>query len=153
MGCKTLLDKYQSGEGFEYVVANYPIGDRRLPISLNNSVSAYGIFKQEDKGKLDMCVKFLKFITKDNYQKELERLGVFPVKSAIDDIYINDHNMRKIEDCLSYTIPLPKHREWNEIDRILQNQIRLAIIGEKTAEEAIEEARRQVMQLNGGGGR
>lgn len=145
---KILADKYQSGEGFEYVVANYPIGYRRLPISLNNSVSAYGILKQEDKGKLDMCVKFLKFITRDNYQKELERLGVFPVKSAINDIYIDDHNMRKIEDCLSYTIPLPKHREWNEIDRILQNQIRLAIIGEKTAEEAIEEARRQVMQLS-----
>ncbi|WIV13519.1 sugar ABC transporter substrate-binding protein [Proteiniborus sp. MB09-C3] len=148
---KTLLDKYQSGEGFEYVVANYPIGDRRLPISLNNSVSAYGIFKQEDKGKLDMCIKFLKFITKDNYQKELERLGVFPVKSTVEDTYINDSNMKKIEDCLSYTIPLPKHKEWNEIDRILQNQIRLAIIGEKTAEEAIEEARKQVMQLNGGG--
>lgn len=145
---KTLSDKYQSGEGFEYMVANYPIGDRRLPISLNNSVSAYGIFKQQDKGKLDMCVKFLKFITRDDYQKELERLGVFPVKSTIEDIYINDSNMKKIEDCLSYTIPLPKHKEWNEIDRILQNQIRLAILGEKTAEEAIEEARRQVMLLN-----
>ncbi len=148
---KTLLDKYQSGEGFEYVVANYPIGDRRLPISLNNSVSAYGIFKQEDKGKLDMCVKFLKFITKDNHQKELERLGVFPVKSTIEDIFANDPNMKKIEDCLSYTIQLPRHKEWNEIDRILQNQIRLAIIGEKTAEEAIEEARSQVMQISGGG--
>jgi len=147
---KTLQDKYQSGEGFEYVVANYPIGDRRLPISLNNAVSAYGIFKQEDKAKLDMCVKFLKFITKDNYQKELERLGVFPVKSTVEDIYINNSNMKKIEDCLSYTIPLPKHREWNEIDRVLQNQIRLAIIGDKTAEEAIEEAKRQVMQLNNG---
>lgn len=148
---KTLQDKYQSGEGFDYAVANYPIGDRRLPISLNNSVSAYGIFKQEDKGKLDMCIKFLKFITKDNYQKELERLGVFPVKRDIDDIYINDPNMKKIEDCLSYTYSLPKHREWNEIDRILQNQIRLAIIGEKTAEEAIDEARKQVIQLSSGG--
>lgn len=148
---KTLLDKYQSGEGFEYMVANYPIGDRRLPISLNNSVSAYGIFQQEDEGKLNMCVKFLKFITKDIYQKELERLGVFPVKSNIKDLYTNNPNMKKIEDCLSYTYSLPKHKEWKEIDRILQNQIRLAILGEKTAEEAIEEARRQVVQLSGGG--
>ncbi|SDZ21322.1 carbohydrate ABC transporter substrate-binding protein, CUT1 family [Proteiniborus ethanoligenes] len=146
---KTLLESYSSGEGFEYMAANYPIGDRRIPISLNNSVSAYGVFKQEDEGKLQMCIKFLKFITQENHQRELERLGVFPAKSNIDDIYINDANMKKIEDCLSYTMSLPKHKKWKEIDRILQTQIRLAILGDKTAEEAIEEARKQVIQLSG----
>lgn len=146
---KVLLESYSFGEGFEYMVANYPIGDRKLPISLNNSVSAYGIFKQKDEEKLQMCIKFLKFITQENYQRELERLGVFPTKSNIDDLYINDANMKKIEDCLSYTISLPKHKEWKEIDRVLQTQIRLAILGEKTAEEAIEEARRQIIQLSG----
>lgn len=147
---KILSDRFRSGDGFEFMVANYPIGERKLPLSFNNSVSAYGIFKQEDENKLKMIIKFLKFITEDTNQMELKRLGVFPVKSNMNDIYENDVHMKKIGDCLSYTIPLPKHKKWRDIDRILQSQIRLAIMGEKTAEEAIEEARKQYILLNKG---
>ena len=144
---RVLEERFLNGEGFEYAVANYPIGDSRLPVSLNNSVSAFGVFKQKDEKKLEMCVKFLKFLTQEKYQKDLERLGVFPAKSNIEDMYINDPKMKKMEDCLSYTTVVPKHVKWKDIDRILQNQIMLAIIGEKTAEKAIDEARNQINQI------
>lgn len=142
-----LQKQYQSGKGFDFAVANYPIGDRRIPISLNNSVSAYGIFKQENKQKMEMCVKFLKFIIQEEYQRELEDLGVFPTISSIKDIYTTNPKMKRVEDCLSYTQVIPKHKKWKDIDRVLQNQIRLAIIGKKEPEEAIEEAKIQVEQI------
>jgi len=116
-----LTNLQEQGEGFNFTTANYPIGDRRLPISLNKSVSGYGIFKQQDDGKLKMCVKFLKFITEDSYQEELERLGLFPAKSSIN-VYQNNSKMKRIEDSLPYTHTLPKHKNWEEIDRILRQK-------------------------------
>lgn len=141
---------YYSGTGFDFAIANYPIGDRKIPISVNNCVSAYGITKQKDKQKLEMCIKFLKFIINDDFQRELEELGVFTVKRDIKDMYLDNPEMKKLEDCLYYTKTIPRHREWKEIDRILQNQIRLAVIGEKTPEEATEEAKKQVEQMLNG---
>lgn len=144
---RVLQNRISNGEGFNFAVANYPIGDKRIPVSLSNNVSSYGIFKQENKGKLNMCVKFLKFLTQDKYQRELNELGMFPVKRNITDLYEDNPLMRKFEDSLSYTIVTPNHRKWKDIDRILQNQIRLALLGKKSTEEAIEEARRQVEMI------
>ena len=144
---RVLENLNRKGEGFDFTVANYPIGDRKLPVSLNNSVVSYGVFKQENKEKLDMCVKFLKFLVQDNYQKDLDDLGMFPAKSGIRGIYENNPKMKRLEDCLAYTQILPLHREWKDIDRILQSQIRMAVIGEKSGEDALDEARKQINQL------
>ncbi|KNF09149.1 extracellular solute-binding protein, family 1 [Gottschalkia purinilytica] len=144
---KVLDELNRSGEGFEYDIVNYPIGDKKLPVSLNNSVSAFGVFKQKDKEKLNMIIKFLKFLIEDETQKDLEKMGVFTVKSTIEDMYANNEKMKKMEDILSYTQTVPKHAKWKEVDRILQNQIRLSIIGEKSAEEALKEANKQITQL------
>lgn len=142
-----LENNYLKGEGFDFAVANYPIGEMRIPISLNNGVSAYGIFKQQDKKKLDMCVKFLKFITNEENQRTLDKLGLFPVNKNVNDLYSNNEKMKRLEDCLYYTQIIPRHEKWKDIDRILQAQIRLAIIGEKTTQEALDEAKNQVEYL------
>lgn len=144
---RVLEQRYLSGEGFEYAIANYPIGDSRLPVSLSNSVSAFGIFKQEDEMKLEMCVKFLKTLTQEKYQQDLEKLGVFPAKINIPDMYEDDPKMKRIEDCLSYTLMIPKHEKWKEIDSVLQDQIKQAILGEKEVEKAIEDASKQIKQF------
>lgn len=144
---RVLQNQYRRGEGFEFMVVNYPIGNDKIPTSLNSSVVSYGIFKQEDQGKKEVCIKFLKFLIQDKYQKELEKLGMFPVKKGIEDMYVNDRNMKILEKSLAYTKIIPRHRKWKDIDRILQTQIRMAVIGEKTSEDAIKESERQIRQL------
>ena len=146
-GVKVLENLSKNGEGFDFTVVNYPTGDGGKPTSLNNSISAYGIFKQKDKEKLDTIVKFLKFLVEDETQKELEKLGVFSVKNNIDEMYADNEHMKRIEESLKYTQTIPKHPKWKEIDRILQNQIRLAVIKEKTSKEALEEAKSQIEQI------
>ncbi|RKD30113.1 ABC transporter substrate-binding protein [Thermohalobacter berrensis] len=144
---RVLQKLYEKGKGFEFTVANYPIGDRRIPISFNNSVSAYAIFKQENEEKLKMCVKFLKFLVNNDNQRELEKLGVFPVKKGIKGMYLYDEKMKRVEDIISYTKTIPRHGKWKKIDRILQNQVRLAVIGKKTSSKALEDAKKQVYQI------
>ncbi|WP_207753439.1 ABC transporter substrate-binding protein [Sporosalibacterium faouarense] len=144
---RVLENQYRKGEGFEFAVVNYPIGDKKVPTSLNSNVASYGIFKQEDEGKRQMCVKLLKFLVQDKYQRELESLGMFPTKNNIKNMYSENINMKKFEDALAYTQVVPRHRKWKDIDRILQSQIRMAVIGQKSSQEAIEEARNQIEQL------
>ncbi|MFT9497851.1 extracellular solute-binding protein [Anaerosolibacter sp.] len=136
------------GLGFQIGVANYPIGEKGVPISLSNNVSAYGIFKQEDPKKLEMCVKFLKYVTDDEFQKDLARLGVFPVKKSGEDIYQLDPLMATVEKSLAYCENLPTHPNWMTIDGILQSQIRLAILGNKTVEDALRDAQLKIETYN-----
>lgn len=143
-----VLKKLSSiGKGFNFGVVNYPIGESGLPISSGNTVSAYGIFKQDDKEKLKMCIKFLKHLADDEGQKELYKQGVFPVKKDTGEIYKNDELMSNIEKSLSYSKPIGIHSRWSEIDDILQSQIRMAILGKKSPEDAINHAKERIEQL------
>lgn len=137
-----------AGKGFNFGVANYPIGELGIPISSNSSVAAYGVFKQEDKKKLEMCVEFIKHLTDDESQKEIHKQAVFPAKKNANDIYKNDKIMESIEKNLAYSKPIGIHHNWRRIHEILQTQIRMALLGKKTVEEAIKDATNQVNQIN-----
>ncbi len=137
-----------NGKGFDFTVANYPIGELKIPISACDIVTAYGVFKQEDKEKLDMCIKFIKHLTNDDSQKELYKQGVFPVKKSIGNIYKNDKTMLAIEKSISYSKPMGMHENWMKIDDILQSQIRMALLGKKTPEEAIKDAKDMIESMD-----
>ena len=132
------------GKGFEFGVANYPIGEKGVPVPMAQSVAAYGIFKQQDKEKLKMCVKFLQFISQEKYQKELYRLGVFPVNKNVGEIYKNDSMMGLIENSIAYTKGIPDHPQWLTIDGLIQSQIRQVLLELKTPEEALRDAEMKI---------
>ncbi len=134
------------GKGFDFGVANFPTGEAGVPISSGNAVTAYGVFKQEDRKKVEMCMKFIKHLTDDDGQKELNKQGVFPVKKGVGEIYKNDKIMSTIEKSLSYSKPIGAHPKWGAVDDILQSQIRMAVLGKKTPEEAIIDAKERIEQ-------
>ncbi|MBS4537408.1 extracellular solute-binding protein [Clostridium sp. D2Q-11] len=141
----SVLDKLKdSGEGFNYMVANYPLGDNKIPNLLNNSVAAYGITQQENEKKLELCVELLKSIIRKENQMKLKNMGVFSIRKDIEELYPDNPQMKKLNNYIKYSKNVPKHKKWNEIDRIMQNQIRLAIIGEKSSKEALNEANKQI---------
>lgn len=143
----TLKVLNNKGKGFNFGVANYPIGEAGIPISSGNTITAYGIFKQEDKKKLEMCVKFLEHLTNDESQKELYKQGVFPVKKGVGKIYKNDKMMSNIENNMSDSNFIGMHPKWGLIDDVLQSQIRMAILGNKSPEEAIKSAKENIDKL------
>lgn len=143
-----LRNLQKQGKGFNFTVANYPIGKKGVPVAIAKTTSAYGIFKQEDQEKLEMCVKFLKFISQDKYQKELNRLGVFPVKKNIGEIYKEDRIMNTIEKSLAYTQSVPPHPNWLTIEGFIQSQIRQVLLGNKSIEEALRDAKKKIETYN-----
>ncbi|MCT4564580.1 MAG: extracellular solute-binding protein [Maledivibacter sp.] len=134
------------GKGFNFGVANYPTGKVGKPISSGNTITAYGIFKQEDEKKLKMCIKFIEYLANDEGQKEIYKQGAFPVKKDLNNMYKNDKLMSHIEKNLEKSEVIGVHSNWGLIDDALQSQIRMAILGKKTSEEAIKSAKEKIDQ-------
>ncbi len=138
---------YSSGEGFNFDIVNYPMGYKDLPVALSNDIVSYGIVKKGDPKKTKICVKFLKYLTNESNQKSLEKIGLFTVKRGIKDMYTENIRMKKIEESLPYTEYIPFVDNWTEIDAIVQEEIRKAILGEKASYEAIEDAKIEIDKL------
>ncbi|WP_176461887.1 ABC transporter substrate-binding protein [Anaeromicrobium sediminis] len=139
----TLTKAYESGEGFEFEVANYPTGNREKTISAAKVTSAYGIFKQEDEEKLKMCVKFLKFLSKDEYQRSLNEVGVFPVKKDIEKIYTGNAKMDFVEQNLKYTKNI-SNPNWNITQEYFYSQLRQILLKNKNVKEALDQAKNKI---------
>jgi multiple sugar transport system substrate-binding protein len=134
----------KEGSGFEYTVANFPRGSIETPVVMSSSVGSYGIFKQEQENKKEVCIAFLKFLADSSFQMDLSRLGVFPVKKSVGNIYEEHPLMTEVYNSLENTMMIPSHPHWNEIDKILQNEIRQGILGKKSPEQLLKDAEEKV---------
>ncbi|AKL96709.1 carbohydrate ABC transporter substrate-binding protein, CUT1 family [Clostridium aceticum] len=132
------------GVGFDYQVANYPTGKLGNPLTMTSGIGAYGIYKQEDREKLEVCIKFLKYLADEKHQEELNRLGVFPVKKEVGNIYQDDPMMTQIYENAETAKIIPPHPYWKEIDRILQNEIRMGVLENRSSQQVIKEAQEKV---------
>ena len=142
-----LDSQYKSGEGFNFEVVNFPTGDKNLPVILSDDIIAYGVLKTEDSKKIKMCVDFLKYLTTERNQRSLEELSLFTVKRNINDMYMENSKMKKVEENLYFTMYVPFIDNKREIDTIVNEEIRKAIMGEKSSSDAIEDAKMQIDRL------
>ena len=113
-----------------------------MPVILSDDIFSYGVLKNGDQKKTAMCVKFLKFLTSDYNQRSLEKVGLFTAKRGINDMYLDNPKMKKIEDCLDYTEYIPYIDNKRKIDEIIHNEIVNAILGNKSTSQAVEDAKR-----------
>jgi multiple sugar transport system substrate-binding protein len=125
----------------EFTTANYPIGKAGIPVSIGSSTCSFGVFKQKDESKREMCIEFTKFLTAAEGQEELKSYGYFPVRKSGDNLYQNDKEMSMIQKSLGFVKPIPRHENWEQIDLILQSRIKAAIMGELTPEQALKDAK------------
>lgn len=61
---------------------------------------AYGIFKQKDQKKLEMCLKFVDFLTNNKEQLQLNKFNAFSVKKLNEPLYIEESGMGQLEKIL-----------------------------------------------------
>lgn len=143
-----VLEKLRNeGKGFNYAVVSYPTGNLEKPIIMSNMVGSYGISAQEDPEKLKISIEFLKFLVQEEYQLQLNRLGVFPVKKDLGNIYGDNQHMTSYYENLQNTIVIPPHPHWREIDGIIQEEILQGIMGQKTVERLLKDAEDRVQKL------
>ena len=142
------LDKSYGDEGgFNFDIASYPTGDKGLPMVLSNDIISYGVMSDSDSKKVEACAKFLKYLTTDSSQRELEDVGLFTVKRGIDDMYNDNMKMKRIEESLAHVQYIPFVDDWMGIEAIIHEEISKAISAEKPSYEAIEEAKNRIDEI------
>ncbi|MDN5312410.1 MAG: multiple sugar transport system substrate-binding protein [Thermoanaerobacteraceae bacterium] len=146
---KVLEDRERAGKGFKFDIAQYPAGQKQ-PRAFA-IVSAYGIFKQEDGAKKELCAEFLSYITSEKEQQALEQYGVFPAIKAVRQKIIEDPFMKKMEKILDDARVLPKVNNLYKKDEILTAQIRMALLAQKTPAQALEDAAREIEKISKNG--
>lgn len=128
----------------EFTVANYPTGEAEIPIYMNDVYYSYGIFKQEDAQKREMCAKFIKYITDKSFTEDLARFGYFSPRKSGNLLYIEDEEMNRVNESLSYAQILPKNKNWQEINAVIQYNIREMLVYEKSPKEVLEDINKHV---------
>ncbi|QSQ10336.1 Multiple sugar-binding protein [Koleobacter methoxysyntrophicus] len=144
---KVLADKQKEGKGFNFGIAGYPVGKLGMPNIIHPCVGGYMLLKQENEKKREACVKFLKRITSPEEQKRFKDYGVFPARKSAGNLYIDNPYFTRIQEMLGFTTPVPNHPLWHKIEPILQREIRKAVLGEKAAKQALEDAKVEIEML------
>jgi multiple sugar transport system substrate-binding protein len=140
---KTLKNSIDARNGFEFEVCSFPEGKAK-PVN-RTLVSGYAIFKQQDEGKRKICAKFLKYITSEEEQGALADYGVIPVYVTCQQkLFENDSHMLKMKEILDSSQCPPKVKNQRKLDEILISNVRLALTGKKTPEQALDDIKKEI---------
>jgi len=129
---------------FELSAAPVPAGE-------GGSVSVVGgediVLTQSSENKA-AAAEFLRYLISEEAQLEMAKVGQMPVLAQLGDglTGINDYYAQFVEQ-LANAKPRPVTPAWPKIDSILQDEVRAAIRGEKSVQEALDAVAEQADEL------
>ena len=98
------------GKGFNLGIYSLPMeGKDGL---LQDQIVSYGLIKNDDEIKKYYCIAFLKSLLSEEAQRELNKIGMFPIIKDIESIYENDPEMHMLEQNLTSFIYSPDEKFW-----------------------------------------
>lgn len=135
-------EKYKTN----FMVAEYPVGESGEPITIGGS-GGFIVFKQPNEEKLNMVVEFARFISDTEQQYEFAvNYGTFPARKSTQEMdpFKDNPQMKRASEMLEFSITVPRHPNWPQIDERIQAQLQLVLNGEKSVKEALQTAGEQI---------
>ena len=132
-----------------FMVAEYPTGKTGKSVTVSG-VGGWMMFKQTDSQKKLMTAEFMKSLSNTTAQYDTAKnYGVFPTRSSAIKLnpYKNNVQMTQAQRLTKNAIILPTNSSWKRIDEAIQRQIQLACNGEKSAAQALKDARSTVESI------
>ncbi|MDD2481177.1 MAG: extracellular solute-binding protein [Lutispora sp.] len=130
--------------GIDFAVASYPTGEAEIPVYMNDIYYSYGIFKQDNPLKREVCARFINYITDKGFTQDLTKFGYFSPRKSGSLLYNKDDDMYFVNKNMNYTDNLPRHKNWWEIDAVIQYNIKEVLVSKKSPEKALEDAKTQL---------
>lgn len=130
--------------GIDIAAAAYPTGEAEVPVYMNDIYYSYGIFKQEDPMKRKVCAEFINYITDRSFTQDLARFGYFSPRKSGSLLYDKDDDMYAVNMNMAYAENLPRHKNWREIDAVIQYNIDELLTSGKTPEKVLEDIKSQL---------
>jgi multiple sugar transport system substrate-binding protein len=126
---------------------DFTLSAAQVPAGDGGSISVVGgediVLTQSSENKA-AAAEFLRYLLSEDAQLEMAKVGQMSVLSSLGDGLenINAYYAPFVEQ-LATARPRPVTPAWTKIDAILQDEIRAAIKGEKTVQEALDSAASQ----------
>jgi multiple sugar transport system substrate-binding protein len=147
----TELDGPWAFPTFQSQYPNFEVGSASVPSGSAGSISVVGgedIVLTKSSTNKPAAEAFMKYMLSDSAQLAMAKVGQMPVLSSLSS---------KLTQINAYYAPFTKQLKtaeprtvtpaWNQIDGILQDAVRAAMIGQQTPQAAMDAAAKQVDAL------
>jgi len=132
----------------EIMVARYPTVGQNKPVTIG-AVYGYSVLAQKDKQKRKVTLELARALTDASQQVYFaEKFGLLPArKSAVARAQFPHPELRRAAGFIEDVELLPVHAKWVQIENSINAEVQTALIGEKSPEQALQDARREVEAL------
>lgn len=135
----------------DFMVAEYPTGKSGKPVTIGGA-GGLVVFEPKDKnaGRRAMAVKWAKFIATPEVQvRHAKEKGVFPAskQAAAADPFKDIPQMQAAQKLMEHAVATPKLEKWTQIQDLVNAELQLVANGEKAAEKAMADAKKNVEPL------
>ncbi len=114
----------------------------------------HGFSVTSDCANPDAAASLVWFLTNEDSQKHESAGGSLPTRTAVWEHVINtaDSDYRKevlatFSEAAQHAFPVPSIAEWIEASNVLFPELQAAIVGEKTAQEALDDAAEEIEEV------
>lgn len=138
----TILDGPWMYPIFESQFPDFEISTALMPAGPGGSISVVGgediVLTQQSKNK-EAALEFMRYLLDPEIQLQFAQVGQMPVLEALNDdlTAINPYYETFVEQLLTAR-PRPATPAWPEIESILQDEVRAAIAGDKSVQDALD---------------
>lgn len=144
------IPKLRTLDDFDFDVLPYPSIDYNhsdRPMRAFIGTAGFTVLRQRDPRKRQLCMEFVRFLARPQEQSKLALYGVFPSRISAGNIYGDDELMVRAQRVITSGQSVPRHTEWEKIDEKLQKEIQLALLDEKSIDEALNDGLAQIATI------
>ena len=144
------IPKLRTLEDFKFDVLPYPHLDTSgngQPMRAFIGTSGFIVLRQPAPRKRQLCMELARFLVRPSEQHKLALYGVFPSRVSTGNIYEDDELMAKAQRIVASGQSVPCHTQWEKIDEKLQREIQLALLNEKSIDDALNDAATQIGRI------
>ena len=143
-GIKGLTQKFP----MNFSVVNYPSaeGVKSQPYV---AISGFYVFRNKNKDRLKMAMKFARFLTSGQQQKALEKYSQFPTRRSTGNIYQGDPHMSAALKIFQNGRTVFNDSRWPQIDEEIEYGLQRTLLDRTTAKEAMNRAKKSVNRILG----
>ncbi len=125
-----------------FAVVEYPTGATGAAVTIGGT-SGFVAFRQQDTYKRGLAMALANYLTNANSQYELARgYHAFPSRQrALDlDPFAGDPAYQRASRIIFHAVSLPSQPRWPDLERIIQREVQMALLGIKGPKEALDDA-------------
>jgi len=130
-----------------YAIAAPPHDAGTTPVLGSSGLGTYVVFRQRDREKRRLCVEFVKFLVSGEGQQVLRYENVYPSRKSTGNLWANDPMLGPVFDLFPQGIISPLVPGTERIDKVLQQEIQRALLGQVPPEQAVQRAHEKITAI------